>query len=94
MLLLITPPVLGHAPRFVHIKYQDHEQHHCAANGVDECISHLPPSGRLQVARDNCLTGVDEQASATSYLIGVFLMWTCTFPNMLYAWGEEGAVTL
>jgi hypothetical protein len=34
LLRLLTPPVPGHAPRLVHVQHQDHEQHHCAANGV------------------------------------------------------------
>jgi hypothetical protein len=40
VLLLLTPPVPGHAPRLVHIQHQDYEQHCYSANRVDECISH------------------------------------------------------
>src|SRR5215211_8011593 len=36
--VLLTPPVPGHATRLVHIQHQDHEQHHCAANRVDQCV--------------------------------------------------------
>src|SRR5215207_2395952 len=36
-LVLLTPPVPGHAPRLVHVQHHDHEQNHRAANGVDQC---------------------------------------------------------
>src|ERR687898_1701373 len=36
LLLLLTPPVRGHAPRLVHIQDLDHEQHHKAEPGMEE----------------------------------------------------------
>src|SRR5919107_3022785 len=36
LLLLLTPPVPGHAPRLVHIQDLDHEQHHKAKPGMEE----------------------------------------------------------
>jgi hypothetical protein len=50
-LLLLTPPIPGHAPRLVHIEHQDREQHHRAANGVDQCAPE-----RAEIVTGRCRT--------------------------------------
>src|SRR5215207_10911486 len=75
--------------------YASHGLRNDVASSRIRSGSDSTPSPPLLAARRGYfLTGVDEQASAISYFNLNFLTRTCTFPNMLYAWGEERARTL
>jgi hypothetical protein len=59
LLLLLTPPVRGHAPRLVHIQDLDHEQHHKAEPGMEEVAPKPVETGTFRllgyVYQDGCV---------------------------------------
>ena len=57
LLVLLTPPVPGHAPRLVHRQRRGHEQHQQAARGVDHELNPQPAeigTGQCRLCRHAC----------------------------------------
>jgi hypothetical protein len=54
LLVLLTPPVRGHAPRLVHRQRRGHEQHQQAATGVDEFAPQPEDIGTVRLCRYAC----------------------------------------
>jgi hypothetical protein len=54
LLVVLTPPVGGHAPRLVHIERRDHEQHQQASTGVEEIASKPAELGAVRLSRHLC----------------------------------------
>lgn len=54
LLVLLTPPVPGHAPRLVYRQYRVHEQHQQAAPGVEEFAPQPAEIGTSRLSRYAC----------------------------------------